>query len=200
MPCTCGSPDCPATHTEAPSTPVVINVLAEAATVEGRSDKPGYLPGYGAIPAATVQQLAKTASLRPVPLPKDLVAEPQYRPSAALARFIGCRDLTCRWPGCDQPAVASDIDHTVPYPVGPTHPSSNKLYCRIHPPPKTVNHSRTRVNRCRARLKGARATRQAVPRQAGPVPRIVATAPCKVPASLYVNSRVPRSGTIRPFL
>jgi hypothetical protein len=28
--------------------------------------------------------------------------------------------------------VACDIDHTVPYPAGPTHPSNNKLYCRIH--------------------------------------------------------------------
>jgi hypothetical protein len=25
-----------------------------------------------------------------------------------------------------------DIDHGVPYPHGPTHPSNNKLYCRIH--------------------------------------------------------------------
>jgi len=48
-----------------------------------------------------------------------------------MARFIRCRDLTCRWPGCDQPAAVSDIDHTVPYPVGPTHASNNKLYCRI---------------------------------------------------------------------
>jgi hypothetical protein len=28
--------------------------------------------------------------------------------------------------------VAADIDHTVPYPHGPTHPSNNKPYCRIH--------------------------------------------------------------------
>jgi hypothetical protein len=132
MPCTCGSPDCPAGTAEASSNPVVINVIAEAATVEGRSDKPGYLPGYGTVPAATVQEMAKSASLRPVPVPKDLVAEPQYRPSAALARFIRCRDLTCRWPGCDQPAMGCDIDHTVPYPHGPTHPSDNKCYCRIH--------------------------------------------------------------------
>jgi hypothetical protein len=106
--------------------------LAEAATVEGRSAKPGYLPGYGAIPAATVQEMAKTASLRPVPVPTDLLAEPQYRPSAGLARFIRCRDLSCRWPGCDQPAMGCDIDHSVPYPYGPTHPSNNKPYCRIH--------------------------------------------------------------------
>jgi Domain of unknown function (DUF222) len=131
MPCTCGSPDCPAATAEAPANPVVINVLAEAATVEGSSDKPGYLPGYGAIPAATVQELAKHAKLSPVIVPKDAVAEPQYRPSAVLARFIRCRDLTCRWPGCDQPAMGCDIDHTVPYPDGPTHPSNNKPYCRI---------------------------------------------------------------------
>ena len=133
MPCMCGSPDCPAGGAEAPAAnPVVINVLAEAATVEGASDKPGYLPGYGAVPAATVQEMAKTASLRPVPIPKDLVAEPQYRPSAALARFIRCRDLTCSFPGCDQPAARCDIDHSVPYPLGPTHPSNNSLKCRIH--------------------------------------------------------------------
>jgi Domain of unknown function (DUF222) len=132
MPCTCGSDDCPAANCERPASPIVINVLAEAATVEGRSDKPGYLPGYGVLPAATITELAKHSTLRPVAIPKDLVAEPNYRPSTALTRFIRCRDLTCRWPGCDQPAQFSDIDHTVPYPAGPTHPSNNKPYCRIH--------------------------------------------------------------------
>jgi Domain of unknown function (DUF222) len=132
MACSCGSQACPAVTTETPSSQIVINVLAEAATVAGTSDKPGYLPGYGALPASMVTELAKQAKLRPVTVPKDLVAEPQYRPSAALTRFIRCRDLTCRWPGCDQPAVACDIDHTVPYPYGPTHPSNNKPYCRIH--------------------------------------------------------------------
>jgi hypothetical protein len=132
MPCTCGSADCPAAGAEAPSSQIVINVLTEAGTVEGTSDKPGYIPGYGAVPAATVQEMAKTASLRPVPIPKDLVAEPNYRPSAALARFVRCRDLTCSFPGCDQPAINCDIDHSVPYPYGPTHPSNNSLKCRTH--------------------------------------------------------------------
>ncbi|KHO20510.1 hypothetical protein QQ44_26380 [Mycolicibacterium setense] len=58
--------------------------------------------------------------------------EPGYRPSAALSEFIRWRDLTCRFPGCDAPAQRCDIDHTVPYPTGPTHPSNNKLYCRAH--------------------------------------------------------------------
>jgi hypothetical protein len=34
--------------------------------------------------------------------------------------------------GCDKPAWTADIDHTVPYPLGPTHPSNNVCYCRLH--------------------------------------------------------------------
>ena len=44
-----------------------------------------------------------------------------------------CRDLTCRWPGCDKPAHECDLDHTIPYgDGGPTHASNIKCYCRIH--------------------------------------------------------------------
>ena len=59
-------------------------------------------------------------------------AEPElrYRPSTALDEWVRMRDLTCRAPGCDQPAVYADIDHTVPWPAGATHPSNNKCYCR----------------------------------------------------------------------
>ena len=55
-----------------------------------------------------------------------------YRPSTALTAFTRLRDMTCRWPGCDRPAEFTDIDHTTPYPGGPTHPSNNKCYCRNH--------------------------------------------------------------------
>ena len=50
---------------------------------------------------------------------------------AALVDFVRCRDLTCRWPGCDKPAYGCDLDHTVPYPLGPTHASNIKCYCRF---------------------------------------------------------------------
>jgi hypothetical protein len=132
MPCACGSPDCAAVSAQAPTNPVVINVIADAATIAGTSNTPGYLPGYGAVPAATVVEMANTASLRPVPSANDLGCEPNYRPSAALSRFVRCRDLTCTFPGCDQPAAGCDIDHSVPYPYGPTHPSNNSLKCRLH--------------------------------------------------------------------
>jgi hypothetical protein len=67
--------------------------------------------------------------------------EAGYRPSTALAEFVRCRDLTCRFPGCDAPAEVCDIDHTVPWPDGPTHPSNLKLLCRHHHLMKTFVRS-----------------------------------------------------------
>jgi hypothetical protein len=75
--------------------------------------------------------VAKSATLKPLKMPAEQ-PESGYRPSAALAEFVRWRDLTCRWPGCDAPAARCDIDHTVPYPRGTTHPSDLKLYCRTH--------------------------------------------------------------------
>lgn len=133
--CDCGATDCPARDVSAPSGRVVIHLLAEAATVAGRSESPGYLPGIGAIPAEMVRQMAVRARLRPLspPLLLKNLSETGYRPSTALADFIRCRDLCCRFPGCDKPAEVCDIDHTVPYDRGgPTHPSNLALLCRAH--------------------------------------------------------------------
>ena len=106
----------------------MIEVIAEQATIDGSSQAPGYMPEFGAVPAPTLREMAATAQLKPVPLPPP-VCEPGYRPSAALARFVRCRHLTCRFPGCDAPAKLCDI-HTIPYPLGTTHPSNLKLLCR----------------------------------------------------------------------
>jgi Domain of unknown function (DUF222) len=129
--CGCGDPECPTATPQEPLAQVVIEVIADHSSLEGSSQNPGYLPGFGAVPAPMLREMAATAQLRPVPLPPP-VCQPGYRPSTALARFIRCRDLTCRFPGCDAPAQVCDIDHTIPYPLGPTHPSNLKLLCRFH--------------------------------------------------------------------
>lgn len=129
--CRCGAADCPHRGPETPAPRVVINVIAEQATLEGRSNDPGYLPGYGAVPAALLREQAPTADVRLVTLPSPY-PEDGYRPSAQLARFVRMRDLTCRFPGCDVAAAHCQIDHTIPYPIGPTHPSNLKLLCVFH--------------------------------------------------------------------
>jgi hypothetical protein len=59
--------------------------------------------------------------------------EAGYTPSAKLAEFVRCRDLTCRAPGCDRPAESCDIDHSIPFgDGGVTHPSNLKCLCRLH--------------------------------------------------------------------
>jgi hypothetical protein len=131
LPCGCGSPDCSASGSDQPLGQVMIEVIAEQASIDGSSHAPGYMSGFGAVPATMLRDLAGTAQLKPVPLPPP-ICEPGYRPSPALARFVRCRDLTCRFPGCDAPAEVCDVDHTIPYPVGPTHPSNLKLLCRFH--------------------------------------------------------------------
>jgi hypothetical protein len=92
-----------------------------------------HVVGGGVVPAPLLAELIRDgAKVRPLSHPAGAAPEPGYRPSAALERFVRCRDLTCRFPGCDRPAQLCDLDHTVPYPLGPTHPSNLKCLCRKH--------------------------------------------------------------------
>ena len=148
--CDCGQPDCPTrgSDTEVPPSGVrtVINVIASEDTVNGNSEQPGYLEGYGVIDAEQVRQLAETSTRLPVECPAVSPAEAvRYQPSAALQRWIRCRDLTCRFPGCDRPACSADIDHTIPF--SHTNPAAGGLtvpwdlacYCREHHRLKTFH-------------------------------------------------------------
>ena len=128
--CRCGQSGCAATQAPAPGA-VVIHVVADEAAVEGRSDTPAYLLGANTlIPAELLTELATRARLSPLIHPTDLPPEVGYRPSRALADFVRARDLTCRAPGCDRPATECDLDHTIPYPTGPTHAGNIKCLCR----------------------------------------------------------------------
>ncbi len=112
----------------------------------GPAPSPGLVLGGPLVPAAIVADLAArgAAEIRPLIHPGDSPPEPRYRPSAALADFVRCRDLTCRFVGCDRPAECCDVDHTIPYDDGgPTHASNLKLLCRKHHLLKTFWRDRT---------------------------------------------------------
>lgn len=131
--CRCGRPDCAAASTPSPSQ-VVIHVIAHEAALDGTDHLPGSMIGADAlIPAELLAELARSATLRPLIHPADAPPEFGYAPSRALADFVRCRDLTCRFPGCDEPATRCDLDHTVPHAGGgPTHASNLKALCRRH--------------------------------------------------------------------
>ena len=141
--CACGQADCPTktsddTERDAGGARVVINVVATDQTVRGDGRAPGYLEGYGVIDAEEVRKLVATATLHAVDPFTSPVDALRYQPSASLERAVRCRDLTCRFPGCSRPAVACDLDHTIPF--DHTNPAAGgltvyenlKCLCRQH--------------------------------------------------------------------
>ena len=152
--CRCGGPNCTAAVDDGRASSVVVHVVAERESLEQSVDP--LLDGEGLVPedAGPATQRAKAAlipahkgAIVPAPLLAELIAhgakvrfigapvtdaEDRYRPSTALQEFVRTRDLTCRFPGCDRPALFADIDHTSAWPAGLTHPANLKCYCRIH--------------------------------------------------------------------
>ncbi len=131
--CRCGAADCAAGKRPA-AAPVTIHVIAEHATLAGAGTVPASeFTADGLITAELLAELATSAKLVPMAHPGEAPPEPGYTPSTALANFVRARDLTCRWPGCDVPAVDCDTDHTIPYADGgATHAANRKCYCRTH--------------------------------------------------------------------
>jgi hypothetical protein len=107
--------------------------LAQPEPTGTAATKPASVMGGGLLPAPLLAaKIAVGAKIVPIVHPGQRPPEPRYVPSAALATFIRCRDLTCRFPGCDEPAQYCDVDHTIAYPVGPTQASNLKCLCRKH--------------------------------------------------------------------
>jgi len=118
-------PTAPPAATPAPATP-------PAATPAVSKDSGVALLGRRVVPTAVLAEALRAgAKLAALWLP-GAAAEPGYRPSARLAEFIRVRDLFCRFPNCDVPADRCDIDHVIPWPLGPTHPSNLNCKCRSH--------------------------------------------------------------------
>jgi hypothetical protein len=94
--------------------------------------------GGQVLPGPLIRRAALRAVIKKVVHPGDAKPESWYVPSPALADFVRSRDLTCRFPGCDVPADRCDIDHTIPYPAGPTQASNLKCLCRKNHKNRTV--------------------------------------------------------------
>ncbi|MCV7358001.1 HNH endonuclease signature motif containing protein [Mycolicibacterium fluoranthenivorans] len=115
--------------------PLVAELVATGARVTTLADTNDLTaePRGGVVPAPLVAELVATgARVTTLADTNDLTAEPRYRPSAKLAAWVRTRDLTCTFPGCHRGAQYCDLDHSVPWPGGATHPGNLAALCRTH--------------------------------------------------------------------
>ena len=113
------------------------NLTVPASVIMGISNAPGELTGYGAITAEVSQVLAEDRVMRRIvtdPIDGSFVSADTmtYRPSSVLKRHVRLRDGTCRFKTCERPAVACDLDHSTPHPVGRTCHGNMGPFCERH--------------------------------------------------------------------
>jgi Domain of unknown function (DUF222) len=100
---------------------------------EQRRD-PGGTPTPGQ--AAQLADLLRGFDVTFEPIARDTCdhrhAEDRYVPSRKLRHLLRARNQTCTAPACNAQAVFSDLDHTVPYPDGPTDQCNLNPKCRRH--------------------------------------------------------------------
>jgi hypothetical protein len=58
-------------------------------------------------------------------------AEDGYVPSRKLRHLVRARTVTCDAPSCPNPAINTDLDHTLPWPDGPTSQSNLAAACQL---------------------------------------------------------------------
>lgn len=144
--------------TQPPDHPVGLHVVAPLDTLRGMSEEPGHLSGWGPIAADVLRRLAAdpTGERRmQVSVLDDqgrligTVITARHRfPTAAQARHVHARDLTCRAPGCQMPASRCQIDHTIAYAAGgPTLTAHLGALCAWHHVGKHTRGYRLRQTR-----------------------------------------------------
>lgn len=131
---------------------VTVALSIPVLTMLGHSDEPAVLEGVGPIDIDTARRLCADA-----PSITRLLTDPstgtvlhmdpkQYRPSAALKRWLAIQQVTCDFPGCGRRAATCDLDHTTAWAEG-GHTSAGNLNhrCRKH---HTMKHqTKWRVER-----------------------------------------------------
>ncbi|MGU3357692.1 DUF222 domain-containing protein [Microbacterium sp. M4A5_1d] len=125
-----------------------VQVAVSALTLMGQDEGPADLAGRSPIDAATARELAGNATswdrLLTHPVTGTVLECDTYRPTAGMVRLLRARDRHCRFPGCRQPAIRCEIDHTIAASDGgATHVCNLANLCKRHHDVK--HHTRWRV-------------------------------------------------------
>ncbi|MFS0715168.1 DUF222 domain-containing protein [Microbacterium sp. 2P01SA-2] len=125
-----------------------VQVAVSALTLMGEDEGPADLAGRSPIDATTARELAGDATswdrLLTHPVTGTVLECDTYRPTAAMVRLLRARDRHCRFPGCRQPAIRCELDHTIAASHGgPTHVCNLANLCKRHHDVK--HHTRWQV-------------------------------------------------------
>ncbi|QLD11727.1 HNH endonuclease signature motif containing protein [Microbacterium oleivorans] len=125
-----------------------VQVVVSALTLAGQDEHPADLVGRAPIDAATARVLAGENTswdrLLTHPVTGTVLECDTYTPTAAMKRLLRARDRHCRFPGCRQPAIRCENDHTIAASHGgPTHLHNLANLCTRHH--HTKHHTRWRV-------------------------------------------------------
>jgi hypothetical protein len=96
----------------------LVQVVVGIDTLNGTSEQPGHLVGYGPIPADLAREAAADGVWRRLvtdPLSGILLdhGRDTYRPPKGLADFVRARDQVCRKPICRRRAIDAELDHRI---------------------------------------------------------------------------------------
>jgi hypothetical protein len=87
-------------------------------------------------PPDDVTELLRRLGLAFTPVAQDtcdhVQGEVGYTPSRKLRHLVRARTATCDAPGCQAEALRADLDHTHPWPDGPTDQCNLAPRCRTH--------------------------------------------------------------------
>jgi Domain of unknown function (DUF222) len=123
---------------------VSVALTIPALSLLGRSTEPAVLDGVGPIDIETARifcgSVPSFTRVLTDPVSSTIldVDRTQYRPPAALKRWLALRDVTCIFPGCGRSASRCDLDHTTAWTDGGVTSAENLAHlCRKH---HTVKH------------------------------------------------------------
>jgi hypothetical protein len=118
---------------------VTVALTIPALSLLGAEGDSAVLEGAGPIDIETARTLCATAPsftrvlTDPISSAMLDLDRRQYRPTAALKRWLAVRDVTCVFPGCGRAARACDLDHTVAWVDGGATRADNLAHlCRKH--------------------------------------------------------------------
>jgi hypothetical protein len=126
-------------------------VMVTEATAFGLADDPGFVPGYGFVPARVGRELLASAETWRRFLIDDEsgrlldAGRTRYRPSAHLRELVTARDQTCSFDACERPSTVADLDHVENFDGTNTTPDNLRPPCRSHHRLKTHGQWRVEV-------------------------------------------------------